>query len=131
MIGTWDVHQGNGRGAQGTATFSKDLNDCLVEERLAGPGGYEGWSFNAFNVFMQKWVRTYVDSDGQRLYMTGGLVDGRMVLVGARPGAGNRDVQVRITWDPADPARVVQLWEYSLDGGEQWRGKTEIVFTRR
>ncbi|HEX6051263.1 MAG TPA: hypothetical protein VFZ21_18410, partial [Gemmatimonadaceae bacterium] len=46
MIGTWNVHQGNGEGSQGTTTFSKDLTACLIEEHFEGPGGYEGVSYN-------------------------------------------------------------------------------------
>ena len=131
MIGTWDVHQGNGNGAQGTATFTKDLTDCLVEEHFAGPGGYEGVSYNTFDVFTQQWMRTYIDNDGQRLFMTGGLSNGKMVLVGTKHASEERAVTVRITWDPVEPGRVIQRWEYSRDGGFTWQAGTEIAYTKR
>jgi hypothetical protein len=131
MLGTWRVHQGNGNGAQGTATFSKDMNDCLVEEKFTGPGGYEGLSFNTFDVFTQQWIRTYVDSDGRRIVMTGGLDgSGAMVLRGTRPGAGGREVEVRISWRPVSADEVVQAWEYSKDGGGSWQARKEIRYTR-
>ena len=131
MLGAWDVHQGNGEGAQGTASFSKDLTDCLIEEHFTGRGGYEGVSYNTFDVFTQRWLRTYVDNGGQRIYMTGGLVNGRMVLVGTKNGSAGRSVSVRITWDPVEATRVVQRWEYSRNDGESWQAGTEIVYTRR
>ena len=131
MIGTWDVHQGNGQGAQGTTTFSKDLNQCLVEEHFEGPEGYEGMSYNTFDVFTQQWMRTYVDNDGQRIFMTGGLQNGTMVLVGTKNGSAGRSVLVRITWDPVEPTRVIQRWEYSRDGGETWQAGTDVVHTKR
>ena len=131
MLGTWDVHQGNGQGAQGTTTFSKDLTDCLVEEHFEGPGGYAGTSYNTFDVFTQQWMRTYVDNDGQRIFMTGGLKDGKMVLTGTKSGSAGRSVQVRITWDPVEAGRVIQTWEYSRDGGQTWRAGTEVAYTKR
>jgi hypothetical protein len=130
MLGTWDVHQGSGEGAQGTATFSKDLTDCLVEEHFAGPGGYEGVSYNTFDVFTQQWLRTFVDNDGQRIYMTGGLQDGKMVLTGTKNGSAGQAIQVRVTWEPAEPTRVVQRWEYSRDGGQTWQAGAEILYTK-
>ena len=126
MIGTWDMHEGNGNGAQGTAEFTKDMAGCLVEERVTGNGDYEGWSFNTFDVFSQKWLRTYVDNEGRRIYMKGGLIDGRMVLEGTV-----RSVLVRVAWEPESPSRVIQRWSYSRDSGASWIGETEIVFNKR
>ncbi len=131
MVGTWNVHQGNGQGSQGTTTFSKDLTACLVEEHFEGPGGYEGVSYNTFDVFTQQWMRTYVDNDGQRIFMTGALQNGQMVFVGTKAGAGGRSIEVRITWNPVEPTRVLQRWEYSRDGGQTWQAGSEIVFTKR
>lgn len=132
MLGSWDVHQGNGNGAQGTATFTKTVTNCLVEEQFAGPGGYAGMSYNTFDVFTQRWVRTYADTDGQRIFMTGGRSpDGAMVLTGTRRGAGGEPVEVRIAWEPAGDDRVVQRWSYSRDGGTTWQGEKEIVYTKQ
>jgi len=131
VLGTWRVHQGNGAGAQGTATFTTDLNTCLVEETFAGPGGYEGLGFNTFDVFTQLWTRTYVDSEGRRIVMTGGRdASGAMVLQGSRPGAGGRSIQVRITWRPEGSEAVVQTWEFSKDGGASWGSRQEVRYTR-
>ena len=131
MLGTWQVHQGEGEGAQGTATFTADMNTCLVEENFSAPGGFEGLSFNTFDVFTQQWYRTWVDSDGRRLIMTGGPdASGAMVLRGSRPGAGGRTVEVRITWRPVSAEDVLQRWEYSRDGGSSWKAGQEIRYTK-
>ena len=130
MLGTWQVHQGNGNGVQGTATFTADLNTCLIEETFTGPGDYEGLSFSSFDVFTQLWTRTWMDSDGRRLIMTGGLdANGVMVLRGSRSGSGGRSVDVRIIWQPEGPNDVLQRWEFSKDGGETWTAK-EIRYSR-
>jgi hypothetical protein len=131
MLGTWRVHQGNGNGAQGTATFTADLNTCLVEETFSGPGGYQGLSYNTFDLFTLHWIRTYVDSDGRRLVMTGGPdATGAMVLQGERPAAGGRAMQVRITWRPVSATEVRQTWEFSRDGGDTWGTSQEVRYTK-
>jgi hypothetical protein len=131
MLGTWQVHQGDGNGAQGTATFTTDLNTCLVEETFSGPSEYEGVSFNTFDVFTQHWLRTWVDSDGRRIVMTGGRdATGAMVLQGERPGAGGRTIGVRITWRPVSATEVRQTWEFSRDGGASWGTSKEIRYTK-
>jgi hypothetical protein len=131
MVGTWNVHQGNGEGTQGTATFSKDITNCLLEERFEGPGGYRGLSFNTFDAFTQKWYRTYVDNEGQRILMTGTLqLDGTMVLTGTKNGSAGRSIEVRITWTSVSPTRFEQRWEYSKDQGATWQSGQQIVYTR-
>jgi len=130
MIGTWRVHEGNGNGAQGTAVFSADLQHCLIEEDFAGPGNYEGLSFNTFDVYTQMWHRTYVDNDGKRLLLAGGISDGSMVLTGTRLAAGGQQVTVRVTWRPDSADRVVQRWELSRDGGVRWSTAKELIYTR-
>ena len=121
MIGSWTVHQGEGNGAQGSATFSKDQEQCLVEEHFSALGAYEAISFNTFDVFTQQWVRTWVDNQGQRLFLTGGLVDGVMVLRGTKRTAGGREIEVRVSWSPVSADEVIQTWSFSHNGGEDWQ----------
>jgi hypothetical protein len=130
MVGTWSVRMANGSGPAGTAKFSKDMQGCLVEEQFAGVGGYEGMSFNTFDPFTGKWLRTYVDTDGNRLVLGGGLQNGSMVLAGTKKAAG-RDVDVRVTWKASSDGRVMQRWELSRDGGTQWTTVRELVYTRQ
>jgi hypothetical protein len=130
MIGTWNVHQGTGQGSQGTATFSKDLNQCLVEEHFAALGGYEGISYNTFDVYTQLWTRTYVDNQGQRLFMTGGLTGTDMQLVGTKGALSGAEVMLRVTWSPVSTDEVRQTWEFSRDGGNTWRSERILRYTR-
>jgi hypothetical protein len=128
MQGTWRVHRGTGEGAPATATIVKTMGTCLVEERIVGPGGYRGISFNTYDVFTQRWTRTYADNAGQWLFLTGGLQDGKMVLEGTRPTADGREALVRVVWDAVSAGHVDQRWSVSLDGGETWQGEKEIHF---
>ena len=76
------------------------------------------------------WHRTYVDNDGTRLLLTGGISDVSMVLTGTRLAAGGQQVTVRVTWTPDGTDRVVQRWEFSRDGGAQWSTAKELIYTR-
>jgi hypothetical protein len=129
MLGSWNIHEGNGNGTQGTATFTKGLHGCLVEEFVNGPGGYEGVSFNAFDSFTDKWSRTYIDTDGVRLLMYGTLVNGSIVLTGKKQGA--EASMVRVSWIPDGANRVVQRWEISRNDGADWSNAKELVYTRQ
>jgi hypothetical protein len=130
MLGSWRVHEGNGNGAQATVVVTSDLRGCLIEENFDGPGGYEGLSYNTFDVYTQKWHRTWVDTDGQRLVLSGGFENGSMVLTGTKLTAGGQTVTVRLTWTPDGLDRVVQRWEFSRDGGDAWSSAKELVYTR-
>ena len=131
MLGRWNVHEGDGNGVQATAVFSADMRGCLIEENFDGPGNYQGLSFNTFDVYTQMWHRTYVDTDGARLLMSGGLDGNSMVLTGSKKTAGGETVTVRITWTPDGTDRVAQRWENSRDGGVQWSSTKELVYTRQ
>ena len=51
-------------------------------------------------MFTQQWVRTWVDNQGQRLFLTGGLVDGAMVLRGIKRTVDGHEIVVRVSWTP-------------------------------
>lgn len=125
MLGTWRVHRGGGEGAPGQAIVARTMGQCLIEERMEGPGGYKSIAFSTFDVFTQQWIRTWADNAGQRLFMTGGLVAGRMVFTGPAQVEG---LMLRVTWEPAAPGHVDQRWSVSRDGGVTWSGEKEVHF---
>lgn len=55
------------------------------------------------------------------LMLSGGLVDGAMVLRGERPAPNGRGTALhRIAWTPNEDGSLRQLWEVSRDGGNNW-----------
>ena len=92
-------------------------------EHFSGLGGYEGISFNTFDVFTQQWVRTWVDNQGQRLFLTGGLVDGAMVLRGIKRTVDGQEIVVRVSWTPVSADEVIQTWSFSRNSAKtgRWR----------
>jgi hypothetical protein len=134
LLGTWDVYNGqaSGNGAsQGTLVATAGAGGCLLEESISGPAGFEGLSYAAFHPQLQRWVRTYMDTDGRYIRMFGGLDGARMVMTGNRPGANGALVVVRVTWTPTAPDRVTQTWEYSTDGGLTFDARQDYTFVKR
>ncbi|HEX6370652.1 MAG TPA: hypothetical protein VF006_17145 [Longimicrobium sp.] len=128
FLGTWTVSAAHGP-ALGTASITSDLSGCLTEESYATDRGYAATSFFYWDPIARSWWRTYIDSEGERIELRGGVVDGRLVLTGTEPAHDGRSVQVRMTLEPVSADVVRQEWAVS-DDGEVWETEMALVFTR-
>lgn len=130
-LGSWDVLGPNGL-TLGESEVAEDLDNCLVEQTLSTPKGYEAKSFLGYDHRPGLWFQTFLDSEGQWLLLSGGLVGDRMVLTGKGPGSGmsGQEVEVRVTTWADGPDRTLQTWETSKDGGGSFKTEIELVYTR-
>jgi len=117
-IGDWDVYDAKDR-LVGHNKIFPILEGCALSENWVNVKGVPGVSYNFYDAAEKKWHQTWVDQTGGALYLDGGLVDGKMVLSGNRPGKDGNTVQ-RITWSPLNDGRVKQHWEVSKDDGKSW-----------
>ena len=134
LLGNWRISSaGASEGAAHSpveARVTSDLDHCLIEETVGGPGGYRGWSFSGYHPVSQLWHRTYVDNRGQRLLLSGmQSASGQMVLTGSKNSPGGA-VLVRLTYEQVASDRVVQRWEFSRDGGVTWPVGQEVLLVR-
>ena len=125
-IGRWEVRGPAGRVA-GTNHVERVLGGCALVEHWAGARQGSGTSLNFYDAADGRWHQTWVDNEGQPLYLSGGLRDGRMVLEGVTRGTDGRATRQRITWTPLAGGDVRQLWESSTDDGATW----SVVFDGR
>ena len=121
---------GGGGRPELTSTITNDLNTCLLEERLAGRGGYEARVFTSARRITGQWFRTFVDNRGVRVFLTGTEVAGKIVLSGSMP-VGHGSLAVRATWEPVGTGQFRQRWETSTNGGGTWKRLLEANYTRR
>ena len=121
-VGAWRVETPDGDLA-GHNTISKILNGCALEENWRGAKGSTGKSFNMFYARDGQWHQSWVDGNGGRLDLAGGLdADGRMVLTGTMPGPeGKGDVRHEISWQELGDGTVRQHWRVSRDAGDSWQ----------
>jgi len=127
-IGHWTV-RANGEVA-GDSRVESILDGCALLEHWTGAKGGRGKSLNAWNPAHRAWEQFWVDKDGQRLLLRGGLRDGAMVLESVDEGiTGAR--RERITWTPNADGSVRQVWEASTDGGASWNVEFDGHYTQR
>ena len=128
-IGDWEVFSPKGDRV-GENRISREIAGRVLVERYRGRKGYQGSSFNSYESSTGSWRQTWVDSEGLTLNLVGGIVDGRMVLVGSRrpESAG---VQDRISWEPRRDGSIRQLWESSRDGGRTWAVTFDGIYRKR
>lgn len=117
-LGDWEVFKPDGTLA-GTNRIGKEQGGCVVHERYATPGGYDGQSLNIYDAARRVWHQTWVDNAGTLLLLEGGLVDGKMVLEGVTTGQDGVVTRHRITWTPNADGTVRQFWE-STDATGAW-----------
>lgn len=134
LLGTWDVYEGDGQGrgaAQGTLTVTTGAGGCLIEESITGHAAFEGLSYAAYHPQLQRWFRTYMDTDGRYIRLSGVFDGSRMVMTGNRIAANGGLIVVRVTWEPVAPDRVTQRWEFSLDDGTTFQAEHAYTFVKR
>lgn len=127
-IGHWTV-TANGEVA-GTSRVESILDGCALLEHWTGARGARGKSLNAWNSAHGAWEQFWVDKEGQRLLLRGGLRGGSMVLESVDEGLpGAR--RERITWTPNADGSVRQVWEASEDGGANWSVEFDGHYTQQ
>jgi len=119
-IGQWEVTVPNGNKAGENRIEAINGGRALLENWVSASGNYAGKSLNSYDATTGKWKQFWVDTAGLVLELSGGLVDGKMVLSGSRKDVKGADVQDRITWTPKKDGTVQQVWEHSPDGGKTW-----------
>ena len=118
-IGDWEVTGARGQRA-GSNRIERTLGGCVLYESWTGAGPSRGHSFNIFDPGDTRWHQTWVDNSGTLLQVSGGMVNGEMVMEGERRlPDGTRQLE-RITWTPNADGTVRQHWQASRDAGMRW-----------
>jgi hypothetical protein len=134
-LGLWKVDVGGQSGGAGQpelrSTIAKDIDDCLIEERLKGRAGYEAIIFTAVRRRLGEWVKTLVDNRGTNVFLKGRLTGGQMVLTGTVPSIDGVSKDVRVTWVEGGPDNFQQRWETTSDGGATWQQLLVAEYSRR
>jgi hypothetical protein len=128
-IGDWSVVGKKAGKVVGHSRISTAAAGCVIVEEWTAPGA-DSRSLNLYNRNLGAWEQFWVDSQGNRLQLQGGLHDGAMVLE-TPPNADGSTLHRhdRITWSADAQGRVRQLWETSIDGGE-WAVQFDGLYSR-
>jgi hypothetical protein len=128
LVGRWVVSVEDGP-TLGLSEVTTDLSGCLIEERFTSDKGYAAVSFAYFDRTAQDFFRTYIDSEGERLELSGDFSGASLVLTGADrdPGA---EVILRVSFEPIDGNHLRQDYEISRDGGATWTAGVALLYRR-
>jgi hypothetical protein len=129
-IGDWDV-TADGKPA-GRNRVERILDGCAIQESWVGVEGMRGTSLNQYFERDHQWHQTWIDTNGMRLDLAGGLRDGMMVLEGRSPGREpGVTVRHRISWKLRPDGTVRQHWQASRDDGKTWKDIFDGIYRRR
>ena len=129
MIGNWTVSAQNGPEI-GTSSITSELSHCVLVEQFENRKGYAWKAFLSYGRVVQQWFNTIVDSEGQRLQLTGTGQAGSVVVAGLASQPNGSDVQVRITYRQLSANEFTATWETSSDGGT-WNAERVLIYSRQ
>jgi hypothetical protein len=72
-----------------------------------------------------------VDNSGTVLMLSGGIVNGEMVMEGERRLPDGTQTLERITWTPNQNGTIRQLWQSSRDRAMRWTTVFDGVYRQR
>jgi hypothetical protein len=120
-VGEWEVFLPDGRQA-GSSVIEARLNGCAIHESWTSATGGHGNSYNFLDAARGVWHQTWIDAQGNALYIEGGPQGDSMVL---------SDGVNRITWTPLASGHVRQHWEVTQDEGATWTTAFDGEYRRR
>jgi len=121
-IGEWEVTSAKQKTPPSKSSITKSNDGCSIHERYSTATGYTGNSINFYDKKTKKWHQTWIDNQGQPLYLNGEYKNGSMVL---------SDQTNRITWRLLENKQVNQKWETTNDQGKTWLVVFDGVYRRR
>ncbi len=127
-LGTWDVRTANDVLA-GRNRITARENGCMLLEEWSSASGGSGTSINYYDAISGEWTQIWI-SPGLQLNITGGLVEGSMVLTGrAHYIQQGNTAAFRGTWTPMEDGRVRQFFEQQ-DAEGNWSTWFEGFYTK-
>lgn len=130
-VGEWSVTPTGKDQVVASSLIEKLYGDCVVRENWMPLKGSAGGSLN--NYADGRWRQTWVDASNSRVEFVGGLVDGKMVLVGDWEGVNGpgKDAIIRMTYSKNPDGSVRQHGEQSTDHGLTWSTNFDFTYHPR
>jgi len=119
-LGHWDVYIFGTDTLVGDSHIETIIDSVgILENYQSTTSGFVGKSLNKYNPATDRWEQYWIDNSGLTLYLSGGIVDGRMVMDDLETGDPENGFN-RIAWEALDSNTVRQTWSISEDNGQTW-----------
>jgi hypothetical protein len=131
-VGSWDVYPTGKTKLVAHSLIEKLYAGCTIRENWMPLSNSGGGSLNMYDPADRKWHQVWQDSQNGRVEFDGGLVDGKMVLVGEWKGANGpgKDAITRMTYSKGPDGSVRQFGEESTDGGKTWAPSFDFTYKK-
>ena len=130
-VGDWEVYSTTADTVVGHNTIKKILGGCVVEENWTGGTGFQGKSFNTYNVQDSTWNQVWVDMGGATYHFKGKFTDNVMQMKGKSPGRNGQMVLFDMSYHPQEDGAVRQIWKMSTDGGKNWNTAFDGMYRKK
>lgn len=127
MLGEWRVEAQNGLDL-GHSSITAELSGCLVLEQFTTPKGYRAKSFLSYARGAAMWQRTYLDTEANRLFTTGTVVNGSLVMTGSVELPNGDRALTRVTWTKTAAGQLEQTYEISRNDGASWSVDQALIY---
>ena len=118
-LGNWDVYKFGTDTIAGKSRIEQIIDGVGIIENYITKGKYEGKSLNKYNPAKQRWEQYWIDNSGLTLFLTGGFVNGKMILSDEISGDSKQGIN-QIVWEKLQNGNVRQTWNLSKNGGKTW-----------
>jgi hypothetical protein len=131
-VGYWDVYPTGKDKLVAHSLIEKLYAGCTIRENWMPLNGNNGGSLNMYEPATGKWHQTWQDSQNGRVEFDGGIIDGKMVLVGNWKGANGpgKDALTRMTYTHNPDGSVRQFGEQSTDSGNSWSPSFDFTYRK-
>lgn len=119
-LGKWDVYIYGTDTLAGKSHIESIIDSVGLQENYSVVNGkYTGKSFNKYNPEKKRWEQYWIDNSGLTLFLTGNLIDGKMILDDTEYGDAKKGLN-QIVWKKMENGSVRQTWNVSNDKGKTW-----------
>lgn len=117
-LGEWDLVSSSGQSSGDRSSVRLATGDCVVEETFLPTSG-SGASRSMYDARTGEWARVWIEPGRMLIFVTGGLVNGDMIMTGGT--TGTTEFTNRTVWEPSGDTSVRQFTQTSTDNGSSWR----------
>ena len=128
-VGEWDVYAARAPETKiADSRIERKHNGCAVLENWMPLRGGGGTSPNHYDPATGMWRQKWVGSAPGAVEFSGGVTDGKMVLIGNWPAPGAPQTLVRMTYTANEDGSVRQFGEASTDHGLSWQVSFDFTY---
>ncbi len=130
-VGEWTVTPTGKSNTVASSLIENLYGGCAIRENWMPLKGTAGGSLN--NFVDGRWRQTWIDAANSRVDFVGGLVGGKMVLLGDWKGVNGpgKDALIRMSYSKNPDGSVRQHGEQSTDLGLTWSNSFDFTYHPR